>query len=132
MKARIYAAILGVGLMGAAERVLAHHGFSLEFDANKKFTLTGTVAKMDWVNPHSWLWVDIKAADGTVEQWGLEFGTPNALYRRGWTKGSVPVGSKVTVTAYPAKDGRKIASADLVTLPDGRTLFAGSDTTGQR
>jgi hypothetical protein len=128
MKTTMYGAILGIGLLFAAERVLAHHAFSNEFDADKKFTLTGTVAKMEWVNPHSWLWVDIKGPDGKVEQWGLEFGTPQALYRRGWTKSSVPVGAQVTVTAYPAKDARKIASADKVTLPDGRTLFAGADT----
>jgi hypothetical protein len=126
----MYVAILGVGLLLAAERVLAHHAFSVEFDANKKVTMKGTIAKMEWVNPHSWLWIDTKGPDGTVEQWGFEFGTPNALYRRGWTKSSLPIGAQVTVVAYLAMDGRKIASADEVTLPDGRTLFAGTSGNG--
>jgi hypothetical protein len=121
-------AILSAGLLTGGARVLAHHAFSAEFDSDKKVTMTGTIARMEWVNPHSWLWIEVKGADGKVEEWGFEFGPPNALFRRGWTKSAVPPGAKVTVTAYLAQDGRRIASADEVTLPDGRTLFAGVGT----
>src|SRR5262249_15536781 len=114
----------------AGSRSFAHHAFSTEFDRDKKVTMSGTVARMEWTNPHVWMWVDVKDKDGKTQQWGLEFGAPNALFRRGWTKSAVPVGGRVTVTGYLAKDGRPIANADQVTLPDGRTLFAGSNGTG--
>jgi hypothetical protein len=130
MKKLIHLAILGVALLIGGVSAFAHHAFSAEFDVDKKVTLTGTIAKMEWVNPHSWLWIDATGADGKVDQWGFEFGPPNALFRRGWTKSSVQPGAKVTVTAYLAKDGRKIASADQVTLADGRTLFAGTAGNG--
>ena len=122
----ILVAVLGFD-PGAA---LAHHAFSAEFDASKPVTLEGAVAKMEWLNPHAWLWIDVTDADGKVLQWGIEFGPPNALFRRGWRKSSVPIGAQVTVTGYLAKDGRPIANANRVTLPDGRTLFAGSSGTG--
>ncbi len=109
---------------------LAHHAFSAEFDATKPVALEGTIAKMEWLNPHAWLWIDVTDADGTVQRWGIEFGPPNALFRRGWRKSSVPIGGRVTVTGYLANDGRPIANANRVTLPDGRTLFAGSSGTG--
>jgi hypothetical protein len=108
----------------------AHHAFSAEFDSNQPVTLEGTIAKMEWVNPHAWMWIDVPNEDGTVEEWALEFGPPNALFRRGWTKSSVPIGENVTVTGFLAKDGRKVANAHQVTLPDGRSLFAGSSGTG--
>ena len=111
-------------------RLAAHHAFAAEFDANKKVTLKGTIAKMEWVNPHAWLWIDVEGKDGTVENWALEFGPPNALFRRGWRKSSLPVGAAVTATGYLAKDGRKVANADKVTLPDGSVLSAGSSGAG--
>ena len=126
----VYVVILGTALLLGANRVLAHHAFSLEFDANKKVTMTGTVSKMEWLNPHAWLWIEVKGADGKVEEWGFEFGPPNALFRRGWRKSSVPIGGEVSVTCYLAKDGRRIASASQVKLPDGRTLFAGTEGNG--
>jgi hypothetical protein len=122
--------ILVVVLCFDAGAALAHHAFSAEFDASKPVTLEGTVVKMEWLNPHAWLWVDVTDAEGKVQQWGVEFGPPNALFRRGWRKSSVPFGAQVTVTGYLAKDGRPVANANRVTLPDGRTLFAGSSGTG--
>ena len=114
-------------LAGAA---YAHHAFSAEFDASKPVTLEGTIAKMEWVNPHAWMWIDVENDDGTVDEWALEFGPPNALFRRGWTKSSVPIGESVKVSGFLAKDGRKVANANEVTLPDGRSLFAGSSGSG--
>ena len=114
-------------LAGAA---YAHHAFSAEFDASKPVTLEGTIAKMEWVNPHAWMWIDVADDDGTVVEWALEFGPPNALFRRGWTKSSVPIGESVKVSGFLAKDGRKVANANEVTLPDGRSLFAGSSGSG--
>jgi hypothetical protein len=126
----VYMAVLLTALLAGANRVLAHHAFSSEFDANKKVTMTGTVSKMEWVNPHAWLWIEVKGADGKVEEWGFEFGPPNALFRRGWRMSSVPIGGEVTVTCFLAKGGRKVGSAAQVKLPDGRTLFAGTEGNG--
>ena len=126
----VYVAVLGTALLVSANRALAHHAFSSEFDATKKVTMTGTISKMEWRNPHAWLWIDVKGADGKVEQWGFEFGPPNALFRRGWRMSSVPVGGQVTVTCYLAKGGQKLGSAAQVKLPDGRTLFAGTEGNG--
>ena len=92
--------------------------------------MTGTIAEMQWVNPHAWLWINVKGKTGKEERWGIEFGPPNALFRRGWTKSSVPQGAVVTVVAYLAKNGRKIANAETVLLPDGRKLFPGTSGTG--
>ena len=132
MKASIvFLGVLVGGLVHfGAGRVAAHHAFAAEFDANKKITLEGSISKMEWVNPHAWLWIDVKGKDGKIEKWALEFGPPNALFRRGWRKNSLPAGAKVVAVGYLAKDGRKVANADQVTLPDGRTLFAGSSGTG--
>ena len=124
----ILIAVLAVLHVGNS-RVQAHHAFSAEFDADKPVTLTGTVAEMQWINPHAWLWVDVLGTDGETERWGFEFGPPNTLIRAGWTKSTVPPGLEVTVQAFLAKDGRKIANARTVLLPDGRELFAGSPTT---
>ena len=123
-------AVLGTAIVAGADRVAAHHAFSSEFDPTKKVTLTGTISKMEWMNPHAWLWIEVKGADGKLEEWGFEFGPPNALFRRGWRMRSMPIGGEVTIVCYLAKDGRKIGSADKVTLPDGRTLFAGTEGNG--
>ena len=108
----------------------AHHSFAAEFDENKKLTLKGTTAKMEWINPHAWLYVDVKDADGSVTHWEVELGPPNSLLKRGWTKQSVPAGIEVAVVGYQAKDGAKRLNGRDVTLPDGRQFFAGSSYGG--
>ena len=108
----------------------AHHSFAAEFDANQPVTLRGTVTKMEWINPHSWIHLDVKNPDGTVSKWMIEGGTPNTLFRRGFTKDSLKAGIELTVEGYRAKNGALRANgADLI-LPDGRRLFLGSSGTG--
>ena len=123
--------MLGAALVVLCEpRVQAHHAFSAEFDANKPVSLVGTVTKMEWVNPHSWIYVDVKRADGTVESWAIEGGTPNTLLRRGLRKSDLPVGALVTVEGFQAKDGALRANGKNITLADGRQLFLVSSGTG--
>jgi hypothetical protein len=109
---------------------LAHHAFNAEFDANKPVKFRGTVTRMLWVNPHAWIYVDVKKPDGTSEEWAIETGTPNTLLRRGLTKESLKEGTEIVVDGYQAKDGRRRANGRDLTLPDGRTLFLGSSGTG--
>jgi Family of unknown function (DUF6152) len=104
----------------------AHHSFAAEFDATKVVHLEGTVVQFAWVNPHSWIYMDVKKPDGTIEHWKIEGGAPSLLLRRGWNKNSVQAGVKVVVNAYQARDGALRASARDVTFPDGRTLDAAS------
>ena len=117
--------------MAAAPAALrAHHSFAAEFDANQPVTLKGTVVRMDWINPHSWIHLDVKNTDGTVTRWMIEGGTPNTLVRRGFTKASLQPGTEITVEGFRAKNGANRANgADLI-LPDGRRLFMGSSGTG--
>ena len=114
----------------ASAAVQAHHSFAAEFDANQPVTLKGTVVRMDWINPHSWIHLDVKNTDGTVTRWMIEGGTPNTLVRRGFTKASLQPGTEITVEGFRAKNGANRANgADLI-LPDGRRLFMGSSGTG--
>ena len=114
----------------AAAPLSAHHAFAAEFDATKPVKFEGTVSKMEWTNPHVWIHVDVKKPDGTVEKWAFEAGTPNVLFRRGFTKNSLLPGTKIVVDGYRAKDGSRRANGRDLTLPDGRKLFLGSSGTG--
>jgi hypothetical protein len=122
--------IVGLAVCGAAASVAAHHAFAAEFDAKKPVSFKGTVTKMEWINPHTWLHVDVKKTDGTVENWAIEAGTPNVLFRRGFTKESLLPGTEVVVEGYQAKDGSHRANGRNLTLPDGKMLFLGSSGTG--
>ena len=108
----------------------AHHSFAAEFDANSPVTLRGTITKMEWINPHSWIHVDVKNPDGTVTEWMVEGGTPNTLFRRGFTKEAVKAGMEITVEGYRAKNGANRANGRDLILKDGRRLFMGSSGTG--
>jgi len=124
--------IVGIGLCLAstAVPVVAHHAFAAEFDAKKPVEFTGTVTKMEWINPHAWIHLDVKNPDGTVTSWMIEGAAPNALIRRGWNRDSLQPGTEITVEGYLAKDGSKMANGREMTLPDGKRLFAGSSGTG--
>ena len=103
----------------------AHHSFAAEYDANKPVTLTGSVTKMAWINPHSWIYIDVKKTDGDVENWAVEAGPPGTLIRAGFTKESLVAGTVIVVNGYRAKDGALRANGRDITLPDGRLLFVG-------
>jgi len=115
--------------------VSAHHSFSAEFDATKQVTLAGEVVMMEWVNPHSWLHIDVKKPDGSVERWKIEGGSPSVLFRLGWNRESLPAGTKITVVGFQAKDGSLRASSRELRFPDGRRLDlggSGSSTFNQK
>ena len=103
----------------------AHHSFAAEFDATKVVHLEGTVEKFSWVNPHSWLYINVKKPDGTMAEWKIECGAPSLLLRRGWNRDSLPMGTKVVVNAFPARDGANRASPRDIVFPDGRMLDLG-------
>ena len=124
------AAVVTIGLVVGTSTAWAHHAFASEFDANRHVVFTGTVSKMMWVNPHAWIYVDVKKPDGTTEEWMVEAGTPNTLLRRGVTKASVIAGMEVLVDGYQSKDGSNKANGRDVTLADGKKLFLGSSGTG--
>ena len=130
MKATSLVAAVATVLLLATAPVLAHHSFAAEFDQNKPITLVGTVTKVEWMNPHTHFYIDVKDESGKVTNWDLETGSPNALARRGWTRRSLNEGDVVTVQAFRAKDGTNLASARTVTLSDGRKVFAGSADDG--
>jgi hypothetical protein len=126
MRVKFYCFVAGLGLLATAAPMLAHHSFTAEYDASKPVTLKGTVTKVEWMNPHARFYIDVKDDSGTVTNWELELGSPNALMRLGWTRHSLQPGDVVTVEGSLAKDGSKLANARKVTLADGRKVFAGS------
>jgi uncharacterized protein DUF6152 len=118
------------GLLLCPAPAAAHHAFAAEFDAKKPVRLQGVVTKVEWVNPHAWIHVDVKKPDGSVEKWMIEGGTPNTLFRRGLTKNSLPYGTVIIIDGYQAKDGSLRANGRDLTFTDGRKLFLGSSGTG--
>jgi hypothetical protein len=118
---------MALGLMLAAPVTsTAHHSFAAEYDANRPFTVTGTVVKLEWTNPHARLYIDVKDENGQIVHWDFELGPPTALMRRGWNRKSLLPGHVVTVDGYHSKKEPLVANAKKVTLPDGRAVFAGS------
>ena len=117
-------------LLITAATVSAHHSFAAEFDANQPVQLRGTVVRVEWINPHTWIHLDVKKDDGSVERWMIEGGTPNTLLRRGLTKNSLPQGTEIMVDGYKAKNGTNRANGRDLTLTDGRRLFMGSSGIG--
>ena len=132
MRTQLAVVISGLGLVlaGATVPVSAHHAFAAEFDSKKPVNFKGTVKKVEWVNPHVWIHVDVKKPDGTMEPWAVEGGTPNVLFRRGFTRQSLPAGMEIVIDGYQAKDGTRRANGRDLTLADGRKLFLGSSGTG--
>ena len=119
-------------LLALTFRAAAHHSFAAEFDDKQPVILDGSVVKFEFMNPHSWIYVDVKKADGTTERWSIETGSTNALFRRGWRKDSLRAGDHVTINAFRAKDGSLTANASQVKLPDGRQMSAGSSRDGSK
>ena len=130
-KSLVVGICVAVVLWLSGARASAHHAFSAEFDANKPVKFEkAVVRKMEWVNPHAWIHVEVKDPSGKVEQWAVEGAAPNALTRRGWTKNSLPIGIDITIEGFQAKDGSYRANAREVTFPDGTKLSIGSEGTG--
>lgn len=125
MRYRHIFTLAGLAVMLAGTTTTAHHAFSAEFDENKPVNFEGTLTKADWVNPHAWLYLDVKDKDGKVTNWAVEMGPPNALLRRGWKRSSMQLGAVIKVEGFAAKNGKDFANATNVTLPDGTKVFAG-------
>ncbi len=132
MRAKLVSRVAGVSLLLllAAVPVWAHPAFAAKFAATKPVKFKATVTKIEFINPHTWFHVDVKMPDGTVQNWAIEAGTPNVLFRRGLSKTSLPVGTEIAIDGYQAKDGSHRANGRDLTFPDGRTLFVGSVGTG--
>jgi hypothetical protein len=126
MKTKLSIAAVGLGMLLASVPAIAHHSFAAEFDAAKPIKLTGSVTKVEWMNPHTYFYIDVKDEKGQTANWGLEMGSPNGLMRQGWTRNSMKIGDMVTVEGSAAKDGSNIGNARSVTLSNGQRLFAGS------
>jgi hypothetical protein len=131
MNARsLFALAALAGLTLAAVPLFAHHSFAAEYDPNKPITVTGTVTKMEWTNPHARFYIDVKDETGNILNWEFELGSPNGLMRKGWTRSSLKPGDTITVDGYVAKDGSRLVNARSVSLADGRKIFAGAAEDG--
>ena len=130
LRLTVVSCLLGLLAFIPATPADAHHAFAAEFDASKPVSLQGTITRMEWVNPHSWVHLDVTKADGTVEQWMVEGGPPTSLLRRGFTKKDLPVGAEIFVEGYLSKDGSNKANGRDISFADGRKLFMGSSGTG--
>jgi len=125
MRTRLLILMTGVGMLLSAAPAWAHHAFAAEFDASRPVKLRGTVTQWELVNPHSWIHMDVKNEDGTVTAWMVEVGSPNSLFRLGFTKNSLPAGTEILVDGYQAKDRGNLAVGKNLTFPDGKRLFLG-------
>jgi hypothetical protein len=130
MRTKMAVAIPGIALLLMAAPAWAHHAFAAEFDAKRPINVHGKVTKMEWINPHAWIHIDVKGPNDKPVEWMIEAGTPNTLFRRGFTKDSLKPGTEIVVDGYQAKDGSNKANGRDVTFPDGRKLFLGSSGTG--
>ena len=130
MRSSILLALAAAGLVVGPSTGWAHHSFAAEYDAAKPITLKGRVTKVDWVNPHSWVHIDVTGPDGKVTNWACETAPPNILYRQGWRRDSLKEGDDVTIDGFSSKDGSATMTARSVTMPNGRKMFAGSNTDG--
>lgn len=131
MRFAVLAALVAAAVL-AAGSVTAHHSFAAEYDRNKPITLKGIVTRVEWQNPHIYFYLDVKGADGAVENWAIEGGAPNTLYRAGWRKDSLQAGNEVTVDGWLAKSGAKLANMRTVVLADGRRVLGGSSAGEQQ
>jgi Family of unknown function (DUF6152) len=125
VRTRLFVTFAAAALV-AGIPVYAHHSFAAEFDGSRSLRLTGTITRIEWSNPHSYFFIDVKDEKGNLQNWGCEGAGPGALTRRGWKKGDVKLGDTLIVDGYPAKDGSHLIDARRVTLPDGRTVSGGS------
>ena len=131
MHAKVCMIVAVAGLLLAAMPAAAHHAFAAEFDSDKPVKVKGSVTKVEWVNPHAWIYVDVKGDDGKVVNWHFELGPPNALFRLGWKKDAIPEGTQVEISGYRAKNGENVGNGRSITLPDGRELFSGGSGPGK-
>lgn len=130
MKTRLSIAVVALALVAGVASAYAHHSLTVEFDITKTVTISGVITEMKWTNPHAWLYIDVKDEKGQVQNWAVEFASPNSLYRRGWRQADLPPKSAITISGYPSRDNSRTMTSIDVKLSDGRTLFGGTPADG--